>query len=217
MTLALPWRDTRRNADDLDQLKTVPGSGFEGRPAAPTAALKEREHVSKAFTKENDEGAGLDSTAPILRRTAAGETRYLTPEGAGGLRAELARLSEERSSIRGGAARSEPPRAREIERRLQKVTEILDSAAVAPVEADAEGRALFGAWVAIEDEEGARRTFRIVGPDEADARERRISASSPFGRALLGRKAGDQVTVELPRGASTVTVLSVSAEEPHGP
>ena len=141
--------------------------------------------MSKAFTKENDEGAGLDSTASILPRTAAGETRYLTPEGAGGLRAELARLSEERSIMRVGDARSDPPRAREIERRLQKVTEILDSAAVAPV--------------------------------EADARERRISASSPFGRALIGRKAGDQVTVELPRGISTITLLSVSSEEPPGP
>jgi transcription elongation factor GreB len=173
--------------------------------------------VSKAFTKENDEGAGLDQAAPIPPRTAVGETRYLTPEGAGGLRAELARLSEERSIIRGGEARSEPPRAREIERRLQKVTEILGSAAVVPVEPDAAGRVLFGAWVAIEDEEGARKTYRIVGPDEADARERRISASSPFGRALIGKKAGDQVTVELPRGISTVTLLSVSSEEPPGP
>lgn len=176
--------------------------------------------MSKAFTREDDgDGASIDAIAPLLPRGAVGETRYLTPEGAAALRAELARLGEEREGLRAGAAEGQPPsaRTREIERRLRKVAEVLGSAAVAPAEAPSEQRALFGAWVDVEDEDGVRRTFRIVGPDEADARERRISASSPFGRALIGRKAGETVTVELPRGPSTVAILSVSYAEPPRP
>ncbi|GAC1346287.1 MAG: transcription elongation factor GreB [Myxococcales bacterium] len=173
--------------------------------------------MSKAFTREDGEGASLEAVVPALARGAAGETRYLTPEGAAALREELARLTRERSALRADNGQVGSPRDREVELRLQRVAEVLDAAVVAPVEADARGRALFGAWVVTEDEDGARRTFRLVGPDEADARAGRISASSPLGRALIGKRAGDEVTVELPKGASTIEVVSVSYAEPRGP
>jgi transcription elongation factor GreB len=62
-----------------------------------------------------------------------------------------------------------------------------------------------GAFVTLED--GAE--YQVVEPEAADAAARRISAESPLGRALLGRRAGDEVLVERPRGAVEHTVVSV--------
>ena len=68
---------------------------------------------------------------------------------------------------------------------------------------------LFGAWVTLEDEAGERTAFRIVGPDEVDARAQQVSANSPLARAALGRRAGDEVFVDRPRGGATYTIVSV--------
>ena len=78
------------------------------------------------------------------------------------------------------------------------------------------GSAAFGSWVELEDEAGQRRTWRIVGPDEVDARQGRVSVHAPLGRALLGRSAGDEVEVERPDGARTYTVLAVHQRRPPG-
>jgi transcription elongation factor GreB len=61
----------------------------------------------------------------------------------------------------------------------------------------------------VEDEEGARREYRIVGEDEVDPKEGRISWRSPLGRALLKKCAGDVVTVQRPAGATDFTLIAV--------
>ena len=53
----------------------------------------------------------------------------------------------------------------------------------------------FGAWVTIEDEQGAESTYRIVGPDEIDYRQDYISIDSPMARALRGKFIDDEITV----------------------
>lgn len=120
---------------------------------------------------------------------------------AGELREELQRLKAER------ALQPAPERAAELLRRTQQVEAVLAGATVAAIEPAPDGRVLFGAWVELED--GAQTSFRIVGPDEADARAHRLGASAPLARALLGKRAGDEVSVELPRGAASFTVRSV--------
>ena len=60
-----------------------------------------------------------------------------------------------------------------------------------------------------EDEE---LTFKIVGNEEADSMEGRISNESPLGAALLGKEVGEQVTVELPAGDLSYRVLSITKE-----
>ena len=72
-----------------------------------------------------------------------------------------------------------------------------------------DGTVYFGAWVTLEDEQGATCEYRLVGPDESDATEGRISVEAPLGRALLGKREGDSFELERPRGRTAFTVLSV--------
>ena len=58
-----------------------------------------------------------------------------------------------------------------------------------------DGRVYFGSWVTIEDEDGNAQTYRIVGPDEIDAKKRWISMDSPVGKSLLSRTVGDEVVL----------------------
>jgi hypothetical protein len=57
-------------------------------------------------------------------------------------------------------------------------------------EGPAEGEVAFARWVTVKDEDGRLATWRVVGPDEADARRGLLSAHAPLARALLGRRAG---------------------------
>jgi transcription elongation factor GreB len=66
-----------------------------------------------------------------------------------------------------------------------------------------EGRVFFGAWVEIENDEGERKTFRIVGYDEIYGRNDYISIDSPMARALLKKQEGDDIIVQIPDGEAT--------------
>lgn len=68
----------------------------------------------------------------------------------------------------------------------------------------------FGSTVVVRDAEGAEQTWRIVSSHDAAPSEGRLSAESPVAAALIGSAAGDEVSVSLPRGERTFTVLSVS-------
>ena len=71
-------------------------------------------------------------------------------------------------------------------------------------------RVKFGATVTIEDSEsGDRQTYVIVGEHEADIKKRRISLVAPVARALLGKRVGDDVTVQTPKGKREVVISSV--------
>jgi transcription elongation factor GreB len=161
--------------------------------------------VSKAFTREDD-GATPEATPVGPAPLAPGEVRYLTPEGATKLRAELERLEQERAPDSASTASTAP--AAEGARRARQIEAVLASATVAALD-PAQDRVLFGAWVTLEDEAGERTAFRIVGPDEVDARAQQVSANSPLARAALGRRAGDEVFVDRPRGGATYTIVSV--------
>ena len=71
------------------------------------------------------------------------------------------------------------------------------------------GRVFFGARVTLEDANGVRRVYRIVGPDEFDMGADYISMDSPLGRALLGRRLADEFTLELERGTQQLRILAI--------
>ena len=79
-----------------------------------------------------------------------------------------------------------------------------------PTTLDAEGRVVFGATVVLEDLENNQEVrYQIVGDDEADIKESKISISSPIARALIGKYAGDVAQVQAPSGVREYEVIEV--------
>ena len=79
-----------------------------------------------------------------------------------------------------------------------------------PSTLDADGRCVFGATVELEDTDtGDTVTYQIVGDDEADIKEGKVSISSPIARALIGKSAGDIAEVMAPGGVHEYEILDV--------
>jgi transcription elongation factor GreA len=76
----------------------------------------------------------------------------------------------------------------------------------------AEGRCVFGATVQVEDQNRESATWQIVGEDEADIKEGRISVSSPIARALIGKEPGEVVEVQTPGGVKRYEIIDVRYE-----
>ncbi len=161
--------------------------------------------------------------------TDGGPLSYITPEGEAKLRAEVDRLwTDERPrvtrEVKEAAAlgdRSEnaeyiygKKRLREIDARLRFLSKRLERLTVVSEVRVRDGRAYFGSWVTVEDEEGETTCYRLVGPDESDAGSGRVSIESPVGRALLGKEQGDQVVIHRPKGELVLEVVAVDYEPP---
>lgn len=157
--------------------------------------------------------------------------RYITPEGFRKIAAEHERIwtalrPRVVAEVEAAAAlgdRSENAeylygkrKLRELDRRLRFLSERMDELTVVEPRPHPTGRAYFGAWVALEDEEGGEHVYRLVGPDETDARAGWISVEAPLGRALLGKAEGDVVLVRRPAGTVEVTVVDVRWTPPDG-
>jgi len=158
-----------------------------------------------------------------------GPRRYITPEGFRRIAAEHERIwSVERprivAEVEAAAAlgdRSENAeyiygkrKLRELDRRLRFLSQRMDQLTVVEPAPNASGQAFFGAWVTIEGEDGDARTYRLVGPDEFDVGAGLISVDAPLGRALLGKREGDVVTVRRPAGEVELTIVEVSWTTP---
>ena len=98
-----------------------------------------------------------------------------------------------------------------IEGRIMEVESKLANAQIIdPTLLDADGRCVFGATVELEDlDSGQVVTYQIVGDDEADIKENKISISSPIARALIGKYAGDIAEVQAPGGVREYEILDV--------
>ncbi len=66
-----------------------------------------------------------------------------------------------------------------------------------------------GSTIDVVDTEGSSETYHLVGAVESDPSAGRISVESPVGRALIGKKKGDKITVSVPSGTLTLTVKAV--------
>jgi transcription elongation factor GreA len=98
-----------------------------------------------------------------------------------------------------------------IEGRISELESKLANAQVIdPTAIDADGRVVFGAIVALRDcNSDEEVTYQIVGDDEADLKDRKISVSSPIARALIGKSEGDIAEVQAPGGQREYEILSV--------
>ena len=110
--------------------------------------------------------------------------------------AEYAAAKERQSFIEGRIA--------EVESKLSNA-QIIDPALI-----EADGRCVFGATVELEDVDGGGVvTYQIVGDDEADIKQGKISISSPIARALISKSAGDIAEVKAPGGVREYEILDV--------
>jgi transcription elongation factor GreB len=126
---------------------------------------------------------------------------YITPCGYRRLQEELARLWKVKR------------RLREIDRRIRYLSKSLDSAVVVDNSGKTQQRVYFGATVTILSENGDEREVTIVGVDELDSGDARISWRSPLARALLTARVGDTVTLRAPRGPERLEILAVRYDE----
>ena len=99
-----------------------------------------------------------------------------------------------------------------IEGRIQDIESKLSMASVIdPSGLNAEGKAVFGSTVELEDEDsGDRVTYQIVGEDEADLKLGLINISSPIARAMIGKESGDVAVVQAPGGQRRYEIIQVS-------
>ncbi len=152
----------------------------------------------------------------------------MTTRGAELLRAELHRLKTvERPNVITAIAEArahgdlsenaEYDAAREkqgfIEGRISELEAKLGNAQVIdPKLLDADGRCVFGATVELEEAGKGAVTYQIVGDDEADIKQGRISINSPIARALIGKESGDVVDAQTPGGVKRYEILDVRYE-----
>ncbi len=101
-----------------------------------------------------------------------------------------------------------------IEGRIAEVEGKLSNAQIIdPALLDADGRCVFGATVEMEDQDsGDSVTYQIVGEDEADIKNGKISVNSPVARALIGKYAGDIAQVQAPGGIREYEIIDVRYE-----
>jgi transcription elongation factor GreB len=97
----------------------------------------------------------------------------------------------------------------EIDRRVRYLTRRLETLKVADGRPSDPAAVFFGAIVELEDEAGDAKRYRIVGPDETDAKAGWISIDSPLARALLRKRVDDEVEVRLPGGPARFVVVAV--------
>lgn len=147
---------------------------------------------------------------------------YLTPEGEKKLKAELVELTgprrEElaqrlRSAIQMGdlSENADYHKAKEdqafLEGRIQEIEAILRTATI--VEKTQSDVVTVGSVVTIQEDNYDPETYSIVGASEADPRKGKISNESPFGKALLDHKVGDEVEAEAPGGKVKLKILKI--------
>ena len=103
---------------------------------------------------------------------------------------------------------------REIDSRIQFLSKRLDELVVVDRTPPDQSRVFFGAWVTLEDDDGATHRYRIVGPDEFDREPGYISIDSPVAKALLKKARGDDVEVKRPDGAAHFHIVEIEYNAP---
>ena len=182
--------------------------------------------MSKAFVKEVENDDDEDQGAPAL---PIGVKNYMTPAGNARMRAELLQLLDvERPEVvqivhwaASNGDRSEngdyiygKRRLREIDRRIRFLTKRLDKAEVVdPSVHRGSDQVFFGATVVYENQRGEEVTVTIVGVDELDPLQGKISWISPVARALIKAREGDTVSLQTPSGMDELTLLEVTYPE----
>lgn len=179
--------------------------------------------MSRAFVNDDALDASQDEAPQLRIPIPPGSRNYVTPEGAAALVDELSFLETvelprikadiERAGRGGAAPVDELSTLRAALARTSRRIEYLSQMAVLaetvlPPESGYQ-RVTFGATVQVRAQDGSRRSYRIVGVDEADPDAGLIGWSSPIARSLIGHKPGDKVTAKLPESQLGLEILGL--------
>ena len=163
--------------------------------------------MSRAFVKENDlEHAGID----IPERPLSQEPNYVTPNGLKLLKVQIDALEIERENLK---QKKDDPIIKQkiavIERDMRYYAARIESAILTVPQDKEHHTVLFGSKVTVEDGDGKISSFEIVGEDEADIQQNKVSYLSPLAEALIGSTVDDEVTWEKPMGLSILTIQKI--------
>ena len=103
-------------------------------------------------------------------------------------------------------------RLRQIDGRLHFLQKRMEAAEVIDPKTLNSDKVVFGATVTIENEDGVQHTYQIVGEDELDIKQNKISWKSPVAKALLGKKLDDEVKIQKPAGDEIVVITDIAFE-----
>lgn len=170
--------------------------------------------MSKAFTREENEGPDTADLPPTTSALPPGAKNYITRAGADRLREELARLLEiERPRLSALSDDGEAKRKLSIlDQRIFQLEQSLQTAEVISHASGPTQRVTFGATVTVRDELQEESVYRIVGVDEVDAERGWVSWLSPIARALINAKVGEEVRFKFPSGEQRLKIVSVIYE-----
>ena len=195
---------------------------FDREPGRDDSPGRIRAGMSKAFTKETD---SADAEVEEADAFPAHVKNYVTPAGLAALQEEFGNLrNHERPKIvetvswaAGNGDRSEngdyiygKKRLREIDYRLRYLAKRIETAElVDPKRQKNRDRVYFGATVEYARKDNLRQKVTIVGVDEAELADGKISWLSPVARALMRAQIGDVIEFRTPSGLETIEVLSI--------
>jgi transcription elongation factor GreB len=185
--------------------------------------------MNKAFVKESDHDDDEEAAALALA-IPPGSKNYITPAGYQRIKDELLQLIDvDRPEVvrivhwaASNGDRSEngdyiygKRRLREIDRRIRFLTKRMDSAAIVdPSVHHGSDQIFFGATVKYQNQAGETHTITIVGIDELDPLNGKISWVAPVSRAITKAREGDLVTLATPHGAEELEILEVTYPAP---
>jgi len=152
------------------------------------------------------------------------DKNYITNKGFESLKAELNQfLNHERPEMVKTVAwaasngdRSEnadyhygKKRLREIDRKIRFLNQRIEAAEVVDPSKLKTDKVVFGSTISIERESGDKQTYQIVGEDEIDTENKKISWKSPLAKALLGKSVGDEVELKKPKETEWIVLLGI--------
>ena len=169
--------------------------------------------MSQAFVKEPDEGAPEEG---LPERQISDHPNNVTPGGLRQLEQKLGELEERRLELLAAVEEGDALARGQldyVDRDLRYFTRRFETAILVDPRRQPRRMVKFGATVTVDEQSGARRTFTIVGEDEADLKAGKISYVSPLAEALLEARVGATVLWRRPAGNREITITAIDYPE----
>lgn len=101
-------------------------------------------------------------------------------------------------------------RLREIDSRVRFLSKRMEVLTVVDRLPEDQSKVFFGAWVTLEDEDGEEKTYQIVGPDEFNVAEQKLSMDSPLAKAMMGKRLDDEIVLRKPEGEELYYITAIA-------